>query len=365
MAKTTGITWTDATFNPWIGCTKVSPACLHCYAETLDKNRFSKTMDGGTKDAPVSHWGPGAPRHRTEAATWKQVRKWNSRQFVECMKCGLRLEFKKDALCPGCTGNTWKSVPRRVFSASLADWLDHEVPTFWLADFLSLIKTTKNIDWQLLTKRPQFFQERLREVIGWTMDLELRDWLIDWRHGSKIPGNVWIGVTAENQTCYEQRAPDLLEIPARVRFLSMEPLLGPVQFGDASRRRDYIKVAGRNSLEGIHWVIAGGESGTGARPTHPGWVESIRDQCHHQRVPFLWKQWGDWSPGKSRDEYTEDKPLVCMKRSGELSWWAGNEDTTVNYSENYDPTDIPMELVGKKKAGRLIDGKLHHEFPTP
>lgn len=290
MAEDSGIEWTTHTFNPWIGCTKVSPACDNCYAETWDK-RF----DG-------ERWGPHAARTRTKARTWNNPRRWNR-------------------LAEGAAERP------RVFCASLADVFDNHksIAHDWRHDLWQLITDTPNLDWLLLTKRPQNIG---RFVPGW---MGPRSW----------PDNVWIGTTVENQKEAELRIPHLLRVPARVRFLSMEPLLGPVDLApwlwgaDAAcagcpRDRDCACGAPlRRDLPDeqvpghISWVIAGGESGAGHRASDPDWFRSLRDQCAEAEVPFLFKQWGGASQseikakgraldGVIHDGYPEDARISTL-----------------------------------------------------
>jgi protein gp37 len=283
------IQWTHHTFNPWIGCSKVSPGCANCYAETLDKNRFSKTLSGGTKDAPVSHWGKGAPRQRTSAANWKQPLRWDNAEFPQLV--GIERP--------------------RVFCASLADWLDDEVPIEWLADLLDLIRRTPHLDWLLLTKRPQNWRGRIFHAWEYSVVFDksyLTVWLASWLRETQgtPPANVWIGTSTEDQARADERIPLLLNIPAKVRFLSMEPLLGPVEIR-ALRKSDGWTYADRpltgeratrqglwpdKDMPRIHWVIAGGESGPKARSMHLDWAKGIRRQCEAASVPFFMKQLG-------------------------------------------------------------------------
>lgn len=233
MAENSGIEWTHHTFNPWIGCTKVSPACDFCYAEAFEA-RFGRG------------WGPHA-RRRTK--TWGNPVKWNKQAAAE----GRRF---------------------RVFCASLADVFDNDrsITSGWRGDLWHLIHRTPYLDWLLLTKRPQNIARYLRpEEYG-----NLPPWGDGWPH-------VWLGTTAENQTEYDRRWPHLRAFPARVRFLSMEPLLGGVDLGD---------------MTGLHWVITGGENGAQHRPSDPAWFRSLRDQCAASGVPFLFKQW----PGRNQRE---------------------------------------------------------------
>jgi protein gp37 len=224
MAKYSNIEWTDNTFNPWIGCTKVSSACDNCYAEADDRRRHYTPCG----------WGFGKPRHRTSVEYWKQPLKWDRAAAA----AGTRA---------------------RVFCASLADVFDQEVHPAWRADLWELIRQCPNLDWQLLTKRPQFIASGLPP--SW---------------GSGWP-QVWLGVSVEDQTWADRRIPLLVAIPAAVHFLSVEPLLGPIIF---------------SNLDDIEWVIVGGESGPSARPMAPSWVSSLESQCRVSSVPFFFKQWG-------------------------------------------------------------------------
>lgn len=335
--KETKIEWCNHTFNPWIGCTKVSSGCANCYAETQDKFR-RWTPDG---------WGKGKARRRTGEAYWKQPIKWNeaAREDIE----EALHDFGADE---------YIAPPRpRVFCASLADWLDDEVPIEWLADLLGMIRCTPNLDWLLLTKRPENFQPRMWEVIslggGNPVYSECENFADQWVH-SNAPHNVWIGTSVENQEMANKRIPKLLSIPAKVRFLSCEPLLGAVNldFG-APRQRN------ANSYHAeIHWVICGGESGPDARPMNPNWARSLRNQCADAGVPFLFKQWGEWV-GLPDDADSMEEPW-CDLPTGEFHL-SGNP----GFIEEClcDDGTMRMFRVGKKAAGRLLDGKLHDEFP--
>jgi len=240
--ENTEISWTDNTFCPWHGCTRVSPGCVNCYAATFSR-RLGRDL-----------WGKGVPRKRQSENVWSQPLKWNAK----AIKQGVR---------------------PRVFVASMADVFDEEVPPAWRDDLWNLIRQCTALDWQLLTKRPQ-------NILGMLPP----DWGDGWAHVS-------MGTTVEDQTRANERIPLLRAVPAKVRFLSCEPLLGVIGL----------------DLDGIHWVIAGGESGAGYRPMKPLWAQWVRDQCIDQGVPFHFKQWG------TRD---------------------------------------------KKAAGRLLDGRTWDEFPA-
>jgi protein gp37 len=267
MGATTNISWTDHTFNPWIGCMKVSPGCAHCYAETMDRNRFSRQLDGGTPEKPVSHWGKGAPRHRTSEANWRAPLAWN-----------------RGAAAWDASVDPAAQHRPRVFCASLADWLDTEVPAEWLGELLELIHTTPNLDWQLLTKRPEWWEERMKAALGLgdIGALVAHDWL-----EGRPPANVWLGVSVEDQERADQRIPELLKIPAKVRFLSIEPLLESVAIYELLDDQ----CDGGNVLgSAIDWVIVGGESGPARRDCGVVAIAGVVAQCQAYGVPVFVKQ---------------------------------------------------------------------------
>lgn len=295
--KNTNIQWADHTFNPWIGCTMVAPECAHCYAKTLDDNRFSKTLGDATKENPVSHWGKGAPRHRTSAANWRTPLQWDKFPFI-CDTCGEGHHTPPQSCSPsrccgikGCQGTTVHRA--RVFCLSLGDWLDDEVPIEWLRDLIALIHATPNLNWLLLTKRPENWRKRMQAVLdiesspssyhdthlveqngepGWA--LKLFFWLGN--DGVKVEPflNVWIGVSA---------GADLkaaLDIPATIHFLSCEPMLKHLNV-------NYPEIVSR-----FDWIIFGGESGKNARPLYLQWIIEGLEFCRRYRIlPFV-KQLG-------------------------------------------------------------------------
>ncbi|MGH8446492.1 MAG: phage Gp37/Gp68 family protein [Solimonas sp.] len=338
MSAQTKIEWCDSTFNPWIGCTRVSPACDDCYAA-----RSTPARTGGVK------WGAGEARRRTAAANWKLPERWNREQFVQCVKCGWRGYKKGGPACPECCSGEEIPARRRVFCASLADWLDNEVPIEWLVDLLDLIRRTPNLDWLLLTKRIGNWKKRIQDATSacWESNPALRDWLLDWVGERSTPANVWIGSTTESQKRADEDVRKLLRVPAIVRFLSIEPMLGSVNLcscdGAAYRAQGHPFLIDISCpLHGkhrVHWVIAGGESGPKARPSHPDWYRALRDQCAAAGVPFLFKQWGEWSPHAPPGCKTEPGPSAP---DGWKHFWR----------------------VGKANAGRLLDGREHSEFPA-
>jgi protein gp37 len=342
MAETT-IEWTRGpagelgyTFNGWIGCTKVSPGCENCYAAAQDKFR-SWTPEG---------WGAGKQRRRTSAENWKHPQQWD-----------------KAAAAAG--------ERRRVFCSSLADVFDNEVPLDWLVDLLDLVRRTPHLDWLLLTKRIGRVRAALdaavRDVNVHQAGPELFAWLRAWTSGSP-PHNVWLGATIVNQEEADRDIPKLLATPARVRFLSMEPLLGPVNLAriDINGHSEIFPLKGTTGCEDddgsplpdiprIDWVIVGGESGPGARPMHPDWPSSLRDQCAAAGVPFLFKQWGEWAPA----EIEPGGRIGDEMRSGrvQLLHAPGNPEGFFRRGDAF------VRRLGKKAAGRLLDGRTHDGFP--
>lgn len=332
MAENTKIEWADHSWNPWSGCTKVSPACDHCYAE------------GWAKRSGIVVWGAKADRRRTTVANWKKPLKW-----------------QKEA----------KAADKRfsVFCASLADVFDNHksIEQSWRDDLWQLIRDTPDLDWMLLTKRPQNYERFLPD---------------DW--GSGYP-NVWLGTTVENQEEAERRIPHLLRVNAIIHFLSCEPLLGPLNLSRISLGRCEAKfrfqpelnqieftfnaLTPTNSFEWprLDWVIAGGESGHGARPSHPDWFRSLRDQCAEAGVEFHFKQWGEWLPWEP-----EHGPCwVSQARDAEDSHNLFPDDIDFDpkwddglWAINDGEGHAAFQKVGKKAAGRLLDGQKHNGMPT-
>lgn len=255
--KNTEIAWAHHTFNPWEGCTKVSPGCAHCYAEARDQ-RFH----GGI------HWGRGAPRRRTSIHNWNQPVKWNREAAVAVN------EYEGHKWLHGGHARVAEPERPRVFCASLADVFDAEVPAMWRFDLWLLIEQCPFLDWLILTKRPQNIPSMV--PAGW-----VNGW---W------PKHVWLGTSVENQAAAIARLPHLLAIDAPVRFLSCEPLLGRVNIGQP--------------MVAIDWIICGGESGDDARPMDEAWARSLLDQS--RATPgqtFFMKQMG--GVGDKRDQLSD------------------------------------------------------------
>ena len=310
------IEWCKHTFNPWIGCTKVSDGCKFCYAENLMDHRYGKVQ-----------WGPNGTRIRTSPANWNQPLKWDR----EAKALGER---------------------HRVFCASLADvFEDREELLPWRRDLFKLIQKTPNLDWLLLTKRPE-------NVLGMTraaIDSPDPDYALYFPTFAELFPNVWLGTSIENQDAADKRIPELLKIPAAVRFLSIEPLLGPVDLlgvWQRSQRTGEFSTATAT----VDWAIVGGESGNHARPVNPAWVRSLRAQCQTANVPFFFKQWGEFLPA------TLTRDVLIGQNGREYPTFAA--DLTWTPSVPLERIDGEFSIrVGKHTASRMLDGRTWDEFP--
>ncbi|WP_346773654.1 phage Gp37/Gp68 family protein [Sphingomonas sp. S-NIH.Pt1_0416] len=331
MAENSAIEWTDHTFNPWEGCQKAGPGCELCYAEKRNA-RFG----GGI--AP--NWGPGAPRRRTSPSNWRKPLRWDADAAAFYAQHGRR---------------------QRVFCASLADVFDNAVDPAWRTDLFDLIKATPNLDWLLLTKR-----------IGNVEKMTA---------GTGFPENVWLGATVVNQVEAERDIPKLATINAEVRFLSIEPLLRPIELGEHLIYRPCPNSLGGLQMDpstgmyeccsrcdwtgigdelAIHWVIVGGESGVGARPMHPDWARGIRDRCAAAGIPFLFKQWGEHSLDYDRERDDPDWRLCGDQERAHPGQWLNLAGGTGFHGERVHYA----ARVGKKAAGRLLDGVQHDGVPA-
>lgn len=368
MSAHTKIEWADHTFNPWIGCTKVGAGCDNCYAKSDFDDRKHRVT-----------WGAGQARSRTK--TWGDPVRWNKQHEAFFAEHGRR---------------------QRVFCASLADVFDNEVDPQWRVDLFRLIYQTPNLDWLLLSKRIGNAEIMMLDAaktlcddknIGASVYFDPLPW-----------PNIWIGATICNQEEADRDIPKLLAVPAAKRFLSMEPLLGSVDIrrwiatakvtckecsssfwlhdadpcghresgswtlacphcGDCRCKPGWTPMGARtidmqppddwedkevgrfdrvhptiSIRSAIDWIIVGGESGPNARPMHPDWARSLRDQCQAAGVPFLFKQWGEWASAKGLPGYT---PIGHV------------------FTDGYQ-----MVRVGKKAAGRLLDGREWNGFPS-
>jgi protein gp37 len=308
-----------ATFNPWWGCMKVSPACKNCYAEYLSDVRYKN-----------NHWGPGSTRRKFSLKHWMDPLKWNE----ECKKLGIR---------------------RKVFCASMADvFEDHGEVEQERERLWQMIEATPYLDWLLLTKRPENILNMIPKRWSSPGAYEFVD---GGKLYDQVPKNVWFGTTAENQEWADKRVPELMKVKFRtgnIVFLSMEPLLGSVDLGQyvfPYRLIKRVPESGRTKwLDLIDWVIVGGESGNEARATHPEWITDLLDQCKKYQVPFFFKQWGEFSPVWKKDAaryvfvypdgtYSNNQGVKDGVKGNLMTWW------------------------GKSGAGRELDGTVYNEMP--
>ncbi len=277
------IQWTDRVWNPVTGCTKVSQGCKNCYAE---RQALSHQQHPNPKVAHAYRNGFGVTLH------------------LERLAMPLR----------------WRK-PCRVFVNSMSDLFHDDIPDGFICRVFAAMANSPLHTFQVLTKRPERMQRFCNRVVP--------------------THNVWLGVSAEDQQTADQRIPLLLQTPAAMRFVSCEPLLGPVDLNSIGALID--KQRFKLTLgEYLDWVIAGGESGPGARPAHPDWFRSLRDQCADSHVPFFFKQWGEWAPN-----------CLCDTRDAHR---------TTKRPEPGKPGC--MFRCGKKRAGNHLDDRQHLEFPA-
>lgn len=357
MGDNSNIEWTDATWNPSVGCRKVSEGCEHCYAERLVEGRMRARYPGGFGQVVLHH---------------------------ERLDQPLR----------------W-SRPRRVFVNSLSDLFEDQVPDGFIAQVFGIMALARQHTFQVLTKRSGRMASLLRRD---TFELAVRAEMHRQKWGGpaglEAPGwtwpvpNVWLGTSVESQKWADVRIPKLLEAPAAVHFLSCEPLLGPVTLNPAQLGNPWARAVThsnrhpkhilgpvedadglwRGHMEcvddatgdpfidqprscgfdttktgGVEWVIVGGESGPGARPLHPQWARDLRDQCEAAGVAYFMKQWGEWAPVAVGDE--DSAPFLIVPE------YAHGQDGP--FTRGW-----AMRRIGKKAAGRLLDGRTWDEYPT-
>lgn len=289
MGEKTGIEWTDATWNPVTGCTKVSPGCANCYIERTPPFRIGhrKFDEKGTTGVQLH------PDRLEQPLRWRK--------------------------------------PRRVFVNSLSDLFHDAIPFEYIDKVFRTMQMARQHTYQVLTKRPSRMQEFL------TKHVSVRWGGFQWPEGAK---HIWLGVSVENQHFADERIPLLLQTPAGVRFISAEPLLSQVRLkwewvsrgkplggGPQINLREPWKQF--EPTPALDWVICGGESGPGARTMNPDWARLLRDQCQYAGVKFFFKQWGEFSPN------------------------------VLGINDSYPPTRI-----GKKAAGRNLDGREWNELPV-
>lgn len=366
MSDGTKIEWTEATWNPITGCSVTSPGCTNCYAMKLAGTRLQhhESRKGLTRmSKPTSSSSEAVGRKGTPV--WTGQVRFNEQWLTQPLR--------------------WKR-PRMIFVCAHGDLFHESVPDEWIDRVFAVMALAPQHTFQVLTKRSARMREYVDALVSgermlWTWGREMvcdaqrlanliAD--LDWGrhpHSSRGPlPNVWLGVSVEDQARADERVPDLLATPSAVRWLSCEPLLGPIDLESAAMGDTCLNpecwgdcacdsVAGydpgcrRNGGDGtltrkVDWVIVGGESGKDARPLHPDWARSLRDQCAAAGVPFFFKQWGEWHP---HDVGYDPLPEGDYSTRGKPVFLSGDGPLMLN--------------IGKKRAGRLLDGVRHDAMP--
>ena len=361
MTGKSKIEWTDVTWNPLAGCSIVSPGCANCYA----MRQAARIERMGGADHYVG---------LTEMVKDKPV--WTGKTALASEKT-LRAPLR------------WKT-PLRIFVNSMSDLFHENVPDEWIDKIFAVMALSPQHTFQVLTKRSKRMRAYMAagraNVIGEEMMRTGRVYsgfrCVNW----PFP-NVWLGVTAEDQTRADERIPDLLATPAAARFVSVEPMLGPVDLRNIkspTRAESYFDALdgelwgpnyGRNAE--IDWIICGGESGPGARPMHWRWEESLRQQCAVASVPYFRKQWGEWKSVRHMSEAEidalyhpapEDNPEACRRCKVESTVMHSDGSRHDHFEPNaflQGKDAMTMFRVGKLRAGRLLDGREHNDFPEP
>jgi protein gp37 len=367
MAATTFIEWTDRTWNPVVGCSLVSPGCTNCYA---------MRMAGRIEAMGTAPHYIGLTKPSKAGPVWTgEVRAAPDHVLLQPLR--------------------WRK-PSRIFVNSMSDLFHEGLPDWVIDRVFAVMALCPQHTFQVLTKRP----ERMRAYLN-ARDQPDGDALYALLHGSLMARvertmqraidavfplpNVWLGVSVENQARADERIPVLLDTPAAVRWISAEPLLGPIDLTRLpypNRGRTWMIDAVRGEMRepgldrtpiggvvSLDWVVAGGESGPDARPMHPDWARSLRDQCAAAEVPFLFKQWGSWSPVSLEidDDGGAAYPMpgcsdpAAHKAEHECLFW--NEGHLVHWPQVERFPAVGVRRVGKGPAGRLLDGVIHDAFP--
>lgn len=349
VSDNTKIEWADATVNAVNGCSVTSPGCTNCYAMRLAGTRMKHhpSRAGLTQDSKA---GP----------VWTGEVRLHEPALLQPL--------------------AWKR-PRRIFWNAHGDTFHDAVPDEWIDRVFAVCALTPQHTHMILTKRSVRMREYMTRLdraakivpgairtipqIGRDLMIATADW--------PLP-NVWLGVSVEDQTRADERIPDLLATPAAVRFISAEPLLGLVDLRQIVLRRDgarptdlsnrlgdYVQPLRGNFRDSpkLDWVIVGGESGPGARPMHPDWARSLRDQCAAAGVPFQFKQWGEFAPGEIAGDYLDPD-----KAAKGLSWFDGRWIEIWSEVDGHCDDEPDVYRVGKKRAGRLLDGVEHNGVPA-
>lgn len=348
MAEHSKIEWTDATWNPVTGCAIVSPGCTNCYAMRLAGTRLKHhpSRAGLTVDSKARGGEAEGRAGKKGHPVWNGQVRLNEGWLDQPLR--------------------WKR-PRRIFVCAHGDLFAEGVPDEWIDRVFAVMALAPQHIFQVLTKRASRMRKYMTEhdarqrarkdaveVAGMNMVME---GIVPHAKATTWPlPNVWLGVSAERQQEADERIPELLATPAAIRFVSAEPLLGPIEFQDIDDGVDSLR---RRSGSRLDWIIVGGESGDGARPMHPAWARSIRDQCAAAGVPFFFKQWGNWISVYDRDR--DDPDWRRVPRPGD---WSRKRWLNLAGGQGFHGDALNMmRNVGKRTAGRLLDGVEHNAFP--
>lgn len=342
MSDGTAIEWADATWNPIIGCSKVSPGCDYCYAIVNANIR-----QANPNEKVAAAYSGVVLRDASGALDWTG--------HINLLDGRLDQPIR------------WRRA-RRIFVNAQSDLFHEQVPDAFIAKVFAVMAVCPRHTFQILTKRHGRMRSLLRSAAFENLvDLAIRDLMMTGvitEHvaatAPRLPlPNVWLGVSVEDQKWASIRIPALLGTPAAVRWLSCEPLLGPVDLRTGQYAMPPAGEFAGTTLDGIDWVVTGGESGPGARPMHPDWPRWLRDQCLAAGVPYLFKQWGDWTPDRSgQGKVTANRfryEVKCIGPDGTIQPETGPHLA--------DPTWATMFRKGKKAAGRELDGRTWDEYP--
>jgi protein gp37 len=353
------IEWTEATWNPIVGCSILSPGCTNCYAMKMGARIQKMNRTGGTNSNYVNHYD-GTTKSVKGNVVWTGKLARAPRKLFQ-----MPLSRKK---------------PTTFFVNSMGDLFHEDVPDEWIDEVFAVMALAPQHTFQVLTKRADRMQYYMKLLyprshavakaavhLGvWDDADSIYDNVERLLH-APLP-NVWLGVSTERQQEWDDRTEHLRQTPAAVRFVSAEPLLGPIEMRLAATSYGFPQhIDRRGNAHGLphwlHWVIVGGESGPGSRPMHPAWARSLRDQCLAAGVPLFFKQWGEWVPQLG---------AIDLYEFGEVSrrrWvaWDGEQWDYWDRPAWCDDIGAPEDClvkVGKKAAGGMLDGKLHNEFPA-
>jgi protein gp37 len=310
------IEWTDATWNPIRGCSRVSEGCRNCYAEHTAA-RFSG------KGKPYEGLATIKNVQRPDGSTATTEYHWTGE--VRLVESALDAPLR------------WKK-PRMIFVNSMSDLFHEKVSDLRIDLLFKIMRECPQHTFQILTKRAFRMKEYFERPLEWAIS-----------HAFPLP-NVWLGVSVEDQKTADERIPLLLNTPAAVRWVSYEPALGPVDFGQWI---EYANPAMHLTwLDGLDWIVCGGESGAHARPMHPDWARLVRDQCQATAVPFFFKQWGEWIAAGRWPAHENGRGDYAGDGTGRLY-------------RGIDAHGMRFIRVGKACAGRLLDGREWNQFPNP